>query len=78
MSKRVFLLRISMDLGAPSIQECQVLSKIFHNSPSLLTHSMILQTATSPAIVSFKTDYSVKLLDCLSSENWESNYKELR
>ena len=62
MSKN-FLLKLSMELIAPSKEQLALLESLFKKSPSIVSHNIILHSLYSPAKVTYKRDDTIILLN---------------
>lgn len=68
---RNILLRLSMDLLTPSKEELILLESLFKKSPSIVNHSLILQSIYSPAKLTYSKADTIVLLNKLKKDGWE-------
>jgi hypothetical protein len=71
MSYRSVLLKFSMDMLCPSIDDIYKVKAILKSSQAVVNHSVVLQTTVSPAIVSFNKEDTLKMLKYLKRDDWE-------
>ncbi len=64
------LLRITMDILCPNVNDIYKIKAIL-KSQSLAHHNMVFQSTISPAIVTFKKEDSLYVLNELEHEGWE-------
>ena len=83
MSSRcgVFL-KFSMDMLCPSMDDLYKVKAILKSSQSIVHHTVVLQTAIVPAIVTFSKEDSLKMFQLLQRNDWETvvrqNFELLR
>ena len=70
-SKCGVLLKFSMDMLCPSMDDLYKIKAILKSSQSMVNHNVILQTTISPAIVSFNKDGTLRMLKYLQRDDWE-------
>lgn len=70
-SKCGVLLKFSMDMLCPSMDDLYKVKTILKSSQAVVNHSVILQTTISPAVVTFNKDDTLKMLKYLQREDWE-------
>jgi len=70
-SKCGVLLKFSMDMLCPSMDDLYKVNAILKSSQAVVNHSVILQTTISPAIVTFKKEETLKMLKYLQRDDWE-------
>ncbi len=70
-SKCGVLLKFSMDMLCPSMDDLYKVKAILKSSQAVVNHSVILQTTVSPAIVTFNKDDTLKMLKYLQHDDWE-------
>ncbi len=71
MSYRSVLLKFSMDMLCPTMDDLYKIKAILKSSQTVVNHSAILQTTISPAVVTFKKDDTLKMLKYLQRDDWE-------
>jgi len=71
MSYRSVLLKFSMDMLCPTIDDLYKIKAILKSSQTVVNHSAILQTTISPAVVTFNKDDTLKMLKYLQRDDWE-------
>lgn len=65
------LIKLSFDLLCPSIDDLYRVKTLLKSSNSIIHHTVVLQTAFRPAIVTFRKEDSLKLFQDLQKEDWE-------
>jgi hypothetical protein len=65
------LLKFSMDMLCPSMDDLYKIKAILKSSQAVVNHSVILQTTISPAIVTFSKDETLRMLKYLQCDDWE-------
>lgn len=70
-SKCGVLLKFSMDMLCPSMDDLYKIKAILKSSHSIVHHSAIIQTALVPAIVTFSKEDSLKMFQQLQQHDWE-------
>ena len=70
-SKCGVLLKFSMDMLCPSMDDLYKVKAILKSSQAVVNHSVIIQTTVSPAIVTFSKDDTLKMLKYLQRDDWE-------
>lgn len=71
MSSRSVLLKISMNMLCPSVDDIYKVNALLKYSQAVVNHSAILQSTISPAIVTFTKDDTLKMLKYLKRDDWE-------
>ena len=75
-SKCGVLLKFSMDMLCPSMDDLYKIKAILKSSQSVVNHNVILQTALVPAIVTFRKEDSLKMFQQLQQQDWEKLIRE--
>lgn len=68
---RNILLRLSVSLLTPSKEEIILLESLFKKSPSIISHSMIVQSMVSPVRLTYTRPDTIMLLNTLKKDGWE-------
>jgi len=76
MSYRSVLLKFSMNMLCPSVDDIYKVKALLKSSQAVVNHSAILQTTISPAIVTFSKDDTLKMLKYLKRDDWEKVMRE--